>query len=160
MALALPMNLLGGTIGKPYYAEVAKLGKKAAPEIRTLTVMIIKRLFLISLIPAAVIFFVGPVLFRIVFGENWVLAGEIASVLSIYLVAQFVSSPIVQALNIFGRQSVYLQLNIQRTLLLIIVFGVAAYWQFPILVTILAYSVIMTLHYLFTLFRVVSCIRV
>jgi O-antigen/teichoic acid export membrane protein len=159
MALALPMSLFGTTISKPYYAEVAQFGRKEAAKIRKLTIAIVKRLFLFSLIPAMALFFSGPTLFQLAFGDRWLLGGEIASILSLYLVAQFVVSPIVQALNVFGRQSLYLQLNVQRILLLIALFGIVGYWQIDVLAAMMAYSVLMTLYYIYTFSRVLGCIR-
>ncbi|WP_201068801.1 MULTISPECIES: lipopolysaccharide biosynthesis protein [Thiorhodovibrio] len=158
-ALAFPMSLFGRTMGKAYYAEVASLGKNRVKEVRSLTISVIKRLFLFSLIPAVALFLMGPFFFQVIFGEEWILAGNIASVLSIYLVGQFISSPVVQLLDVFGRQSDYLLINVLRAIILIILFGAAHKWQLHIMTTFLVYSVGMFLFYILTMLRVMSFVR-
>ena len=152
--LALPMALLGNTTGQAYYAEIAKIGRKDPDQIRQITKSVIKRLFLVSIPPFLLLLLAGPWLFTIVFGENWHDAGIFASILAVYLLTQFVSSPIVNVLNVFDKQLVFLWINVVRCLVIAVVFGVSFYFKLTPFNTVLIYAVSLSCHYLFT-FRIV-----
>ncbi|TVR95935.1 MAG: hypothetical protein EA406_13110 [Rhodospirillales bacterium] len=158
MAVAFPMIILGDAISRPYYAEIAKLGRGAAHQVRIMTIAIIKRMLLLGAAPAIILMVSGPEIFAVVFGSQWILAGQVASILSIYIVCAFISAPITSALNIFGKQHIFLQLNIQRAVLMGSVFMLAFYLEWELLTVVLWYAIVMSLHHIFTTFRVLGCI--
>ncbi|MCE9664977.1 oligosaccharide flippase family protein [Halomonas sp. M5N1S17] len=159
MALGLPIQLFGHTTGKAYFAEISQLGKQQPEKIRRLTVTVIKRLFLLSLAPCVVLLMGGPLLFTLAFGEQWQQAGVFASILSVYLLFQFISSPLVNALTVFDKQKLFLSINLIRTVIIAAVFAAAYHMSLSASVTIAAYSICLALHYLFTLYVVYSNIR-
>lgn len=114
MALSLPVGLIGGAMGKAYYAEIASIGKTDPEKIWQVTVNIQKKLFIVGL-PAAVflLFFAKP-LFGFVFGGEWHTAGYYASILAFYTLLQFTSNPLVQVLNVVGSQFLFLLINVIR----------------------------------------------
>src|SRR5690554_58835 len=75
MALSLPVSLIGMSMSKAYYAEIASIGKTDPEKIWQVTVNVQKKLFIVGL-PAAVflLFFAKP-LFGFVFGDEWHTAG-------------------------------------------------------------------------------------
>src|SRR5690606_15343997 len=109
-----PIALLGRNIGQAFYGEIAAIGRKDPERIRALTVELVRRLFLLSIIPAAVLFIAGPQLFVLIFGSEWEFAGRIASASAPYVLATFVSLPVVHVLNVVGHQSYYLRINVLR----------------------------------------------
>lgn len=151
MMLALPMNLLGYTTSKAYYAEIASLGRKRPAEIRSVTHSVIKRLLALSIAPALVLMAFGEGLFALAFGAQWALAGELAAVLAIYLLFQFIHAPASHLLSLFERQRLLLVLNVQRTALTVACFTAAYLLELPITSVILLYSVTLSAHYLFSL---------
>lgn len=159
LALGLPLQLFGRTTGKAYFAEISQLGKQQAEKIRRLTVSVIKRLLLLSLAPCAVLLLGGPLLFTLAFGEQWQEAGVFASILSVYLLFQFISSPLVNALTVFDKQKLFLSINLIRAAIIVAVFTAAYLMSLSATVTIAVYSVSLSLHYLFTLYIVYSNIR-
>lgn len=58
----------------------------------------------VALIPAILIYFLSPILFKIVFGEEWIQAGLFAKYLSIMFFFQFTISPLGFTLLIAGKQ--------------------------------------------------------
>jgi len=61
-------------------------------------------LFLLGLPGAALLFFAGPALFAFVFGEEWRLGGEYASILALMFLAKFVANPLSYSYYIVERQ--------------------------------------------------------
>lgn len=159
-ALALPIQLVGKTTGQAYYGEIANIGPQHPEKILEITRSITKKLFLLSIPPFLLIILVGPQLFALVFGDTWHVAGNFARILAIYMVAQFISSPLTNALNIFAKQRILLKINIIRALLLLIVFGISYIWKLNDYQTISIYSILLAIHYTlisFTIFKVIKC---
>ncbi len=151
MTLALPMQLLGYTTSKAYYAEIASLGRKRPVEVRAVTRSVIKRLLALSIAPSLILLVFGEGLFSLAFGRQWELAGELAAVLAIYLMFQFIHAPASHLLSLFDRQRLLLMLNVQRTVLTVACFGSAQLIDLPITSVVLLYSVTLSAHYLFSL---------
>lgn len=151
MTLAIPMQLLGYTTSKAYYAEIASLGRKKPVEVRAVTYSVLKRLFGFAILPSAVLLAFGEDLFAIAFGQQWMLAGQLAAILAIYLLFQFIHAPASHLLSLFQRQRLLLMLNVQRTVLTVACFSVAHLMDLQIVSVIQLYSVALSAHYLFSL---------
>ena len=151
MMLALPMNLLGYSTSKAYYAEIASLGRKRPAEIRAVTRSVVKRLLALSLLPALVLLSLGEEIFALAFGAQWAMAGQLAAILAIYLLFQFIHAPASHLLSLFERQRLLLLLNVQRSVLTVGCFTAAYLLDWPITSVILLYSVTLSAHYLFSL---------
>ena len=158
--LALPITLLGQTAGNAYYGEIASIGKNKADEIYKLTKSITKRLLIASIAPFLLLFFFGPSLFQFVFGEVWKEAGIYASILAVYLLAQFVYSPIGNGvLNVFERQSIVFIINLMRLLLIFGVFLISYFSSVEPVLTLTLYSGALTIQYIVAIFIVFKLIK-
>lgn len=158
-ALALPIALFGQTTGQAYYGEIAKIGRKNPGQIRKITKCVLKRLFILSIVPASILVMGGPWLFSVLFGEAWYNAGIFARILAIYLMAQFVSAPLMNVLNVFERQGLFLRVNVGRVILVVLIFSFSFYFDFSATLTIFFYSIVLTAHYLgisFTIYRLIK----
>lgn len=151
MTLALPMNLLGHSTSKAYYAEIASIGRKRPAEIRRVTYSVIKRLLALALAPALLLLMFGEKMFALAFGAQWALAGEMASILALYLLFQFMHAPASHLLSVFEGQRLLLMLNVQRTLLTLGCFTAAYLLELPISSVLLLYAITLSVHYLFSL---------
>src|SRR5690554_3947217 len=111
MALSLPVGLIGGAMGRSYYAEIASIGKSDFNKIWRITLDVQKKLFAIGF-PATLflIAFAKP-LFIFVFGAQWEVAGIYATYFAFFTLLQFTSNPLVQVLNVVGSQIVFLIIN-------------------------------------------------
>ena len=157
--IALPMTLFGQTTAQAYYAEIAKIGKKNPEKIYNITKNITKKLFLVSIPPFLILLIGGPWLFQFVFGEIWREAGVFASILAIYLLSQFVDSPIVNALNVFEKQGYFLQINIVRCVIILVVFFLSFVFKFSTINTLMTYSVGLSLQRVFVYIRIMKTIK-
>jgi O-antigen/teichoic acid export membrane protein len=102
-------------------------------------------LSILSLIPFSIVFFFGEPIFVFVFGENWVLAGQISEILAPWLMINFVTSPISTLPLVLGKQVLFFWLGLGSTFIQIIGFGVL-----PIL-HVKGYFDIQTLFYMISL---------
>ncbi len=159
MAISLPMALIGDNMSKAYYAEMSALGKRQPGKIKAITWSVVKTLALLALPMAVVLFLLGEPMFALVFGDDWAAAGRYAAILSLFLFGQFVSVPVVRVFSVLEMEPAFLIINIQRVVLILAAFAPAWLWQTPIEVTLLCYSVVMTVHRIGTMtwvFRVLN----
>lgn len=159
MVLAIPMQLVGQSVGKAYFAEIAAIGPKNPKEILKITKSTTKNLFLISLIPFLILSIGGPWLFSIVFGEAWKQAGWFASMLSISLLSQFLSSPISNTLSVFRNEDYFLKINIVRVIIVVGAFGFSFWFHLNPLMTVLIYSIFMTTHRFFVYLTIINLVQ-
>ena len=158
--LSIPITLLGSSVGKAFYAEVSGMGSSKRIEILYLTRKVIQKLFCISLIPTILIVLFAPILFELFFGTDWVQAGVFARILAIYLITQFVYSPISEGLfNILKRQSIVLCLKIIRILIISMAFGACYYWELSPIATLLLYSIGMAANYVVATLVIINAVK-
>lgn len=157
--VGFPMGLLGKTTANAYYAEIAKYGNKRKSEILEITRSVVKRLSLLGAVPSIVLLVGAPLLFNLIFGAEWVQAGKFTSILAIYLFAQFITSPLVNVFTVFNIQQKFLEINIVRSLLMIIIFGISFIFGFTVYETLILYTFLLSSHYLFVGFQVYNVLK-
>lgn len=116
MALAIPSNLIGQSVGQAFYGEIARLPKGSELEIKKLAFSVQKKLFIVGLPVTLALMFLGEPLFDFAFGVRWTEAGSYASLLAPFVLLQLTSSPLVQILNIYNAQGAFLGINVVRAL--------------------------------------------
>ena len=156
MALALPVNLLGESMSKSFYAEIADIGRKKPDIVRRLTYLVTRRLFWLSILPALLLMVGGKWIFSKIFGHQWGMAGEFASVLAFYLVFQFVQKPVSYLMFVFDGQKELLYLSIQRAAATVLCFWVGRWVGLDAVATVAVYSFVLSLHYVFSIFLAVK----
>jgi O-antigen/teichoic acid export membrane protein len=146
---ALPLAILGQSMSKAYFGEVATIGIKAAKELRLITIDVVKKLFAISIVPTLILYLFGEEAFSVLLGENWARAGQFSSAMSIYLISQFITVPVVSLFNIFENQIIFLILNAIRMIgVIIFIFILPYFFAFDANFSVVAYSIFMTIFYL------------
>ncbi|MEL7548347.1 oligosaccharide flippase family protein [Pseudomonas protegens] len=91
--MAAPLSLVANAIGDVYRQKAA--GQYASNgECLDIFLGSLKRLVLLAFLPMLPVLVFGPWLFAFVFGDNWRAAGEIASLLSVLVFFQTLSSPL------------------------------------------------------------------
>ena len=146
--LSIPVSLIAYSTGSAFFGEIAQIGKNKKEEIAKLTKGIVKKLFLLSIIPFLTIVLIGPWLFKLFFGAEWIQAGEFARLLSPYLLMQFIYSPIGDGvINVFGKQKYNLIIEMIRVAIVSSVFMFAYFNHLEIHTLLLCYSLGLTIHY-------------
>ncbi len=101
----VPIVLVGGALGQVFFQKVSSVHKA------DLYALIIKYIMKASLVAAPiflVIYLFSVDIFSFVFGENWKLAGESASVMAPWLFINFVTSPLVSVMLVLNKQELVL----------------------------------------------------
>jgi teichuronic acid exporter len=120
--LRLPLTLIGVSLGQIFYNRASELynqQKAILPLIRKLLL----GLALLSLIPFGILFFYGTEIFSFVFGANWEIAGSYSETMSVWLMVNFILTPIAALPMILKKQNVFFLLGIVSSLI-----QVLPYW--------------------------------
>lgn len=146
--IKMPMELIGTSVANVFYGEIAGLGKENPEKIKALTQKLQKKLILVGSMPLIVLLLFGPLLFSLVFGEEWYQAGEYARLLSVLVFFNFITTPISNVSSVFEKMKETLWIAILRLLLIFFVFGLAKYLSLNSYWTIGLYSLAMSINYL------------
>lgn len=124
--LRIPLMLIGVSIGQLFYnrsSEAMHLKKELTPILGKT----IKTLILISVVPFTILFFFGTEIFGFVFGSRWSIAGSYSETMSLWLMVNFVLSPVSALPLLLNKQKQALFMGIVSSLIQIIPF-----WIFPL----------------------------
>lgn len=141
-----PVLFISTSISQAYTAECSDLFRQKSDALLPLYQKTTKKLFKYGaplILTGAVI---SPFVFPVIFGSAWKDAGFFVLPLSIYVIAQFVVSS-TDRLDMYGYNHWALVWNISRTLLVIGGFYFALVYNLTPIVTILIFSLIMTIMY-------------
>ena len=89
----MPMTIIGSSIGQVFFQESSNI-KNDEKNLRKLTLSTYKKLFKIGLIPFLLVIVFADYIFGFVFGKNWIIAGEYAQVLSLWIFFVYISAPL------------------------------------------------------------------
>lgn len=159
MMIAMPMTLFGQSTGHAYFAEISKIGRKNSDKIYRITKDVTYRLLFMSIGPFIVILLGGPIIFQIVFGSDWSEAGLYTSIMSFYLLMQFISNPLISVLNIYNEQKLFFKMNLFRLIGVLIVFFISFILQLNPHYTIILYSIFLFMNYIlisYSIFRIIK----
>ena len=100
--LAVPMGLIGDAVSRVFYPRAVEA--RRAGDLDYVTLKMFNALLSLGFVPILLIAVVAPDLFKIVFGAEWVIAGEYVRWLSVFMLLIFVSSPISSVYSVMERQ--------------------------------------------------------
>ncbi|MBL7728350.1 MAG: oligosaccharide flippase family protein [Dinghuibacter sp.] len=127
MLLGMPVYLVSSAVGEVFRQKAsAEAGNPQA--MRRTLVRTGSLLFLLSIVPFALIFLFGPSLFRFALGSKWGDAGEMASALSLMFALRFTISPLTYVYYIARKQREDFLLHIVMVLVGFLSFFLANRW--------------------------------
>lgn len=147
-AIAVPISLLSSSIERVFFGEISTLGKSQPRKIRHLVAKFTVRVLLLGSLPTAVLFIWGPWLFTFAFGEQWLLAGEFARWLSLYMLTTMVASPFTSIFLLFEKQHVSLFLYILKAALAVASFVVPHALGASALTAVKTYTILLSAFYI------------
>jgi O-antigen/teichoic acid export membrane protein len=109
--LGIPSSIIGNSIGQVFFKEaiIEKNNKGVTIKIFFTT---IKKLTLISFLGFGILFFFVKDIFSIVFGKEWIIAGEYAQILIPFFAIRFIVSSISSLLIIWEKQKMTMYVDI------------------------------------------------
>lgn len=158
--LSAPVGIACTSVGKAFYGEIASLGRKNNEEIAALTVRIMIRLFVISIVPFTLIICFGPWIFKTFFGPEWTQSGIYARYLCLYLIFRFVYSPISDGIfNVFEQQKLLFWLETSRIIVVAASLLISYCCNLPVAHTVVIYSIALTVQYILSIILVFHILR-
>ena len=116
--LKLPLTVLGSAMGQVYFQKIAAK-KNNGESLVEITLLTMRNLFLISIIPFTILYFFGESLFSFVFGEEWTLAGKYSEIMAPWLMMNLIVSPISQLPVVLGKLKSFFWVGLTGSVLLI-----------------------------------------
>ena len=100
LVLSAPLGLIGTSYRDVFYQKITELINEG---LYVQALVFFKKsaafLFAVGLTIALILFFFGPYLFGLVFGDNWIRSGEFAGILSFSFMVKLVASPLSSIFN-------------------------------------------------------------
>jgi O-antigen/teichoic acid export membrane protein len=127
--LGMPFSVMSGAFIE-LFRKSASDELRTSGHCRTSFNRVLKVLLLIAIPGFSIIAFASPLLFETVFGEEWLLAGKIASALSILYFSRFVVSPLTYVFVLKSRQKEDFILHVLLPFWIIAVVWSANYFGF------------------------------
>lgn len=147
--MAAPLSLVANAVGDVYRQQAAEQFAKHG-ECRDIFVTTLRRLVFFALFPVLPVLLFGPSLFAIVFGENWRIAGEIASILSVLTFFQIVSSPLSGTVLLSNGMRMEFFWQTARLILVAVIFYISSIkglsYQYAIVAYVFVFSIMYLLH--------------
>lgn len=126
--LALPAALLGASITQVFYPTVND-AYQHGENIRPLIMKVTAGMALIGIAPFLLVILFGPILFELVFGQEWRTAGEYAQWLSAWLFFGYINKPSIAAIPVLGLQAGLLVYELFSTASKVLAL-ITGYWLF------------------------------
>ena len=117
--LRIPLMLVGVTLGQLFYNKASELYNQKK-SIMPLLNKILLLLSALSIVPFSILFFYGEPIFIFIFGPNWGQAGGYSETMSVWLMFNFILSPISVLPLIIGKQKIAFLFGIISSLIQII----------------------------------------
>lgn len=140
MVLGLPSALIGQSVASVFYPrfnEAVHAGENA----RKLLIKATAALAGVGLIPYGIVVASGPVLFSLVFGDEWRTAGAYAQWLALWLYVGFVNRPSIGAIPVLAMQGFFLVYEVGSIALRAIALVVGFFYFNDALVAVAMFSV-------------------
>jgi O-antigen/teichoic acid export membrane protein len=147
MVMAMPSALVGNAVSDVFYPHITEANHNR----ENLTRYIVRAtgvMFVIAILPFGLVFLFGPWLFSLVFGSDWVMAGEYARWLAILFFFNFINRPSVAAVPVLGIQRGLLVYELFSTGGKAIAFLVGFYWFRSDIWAIALFSVVGAVAYI------------
>jgi O-antigen/teichoic acid export membrane protein len=103
--LRIPSMLIGVSLSQVFYNQASKLYNEGKPLLQLMK-KTVGMLFVLSVIPFTILFFFGKPIFVWIFGSNWGDAGRYSETMSLWLMINFVISPISALPLLLGKQKI------------------------------------------------------
>ena len=146
--LRQPAALLSESISQVFLGRAARLLNEDPARLKHLYFSTVRRMLLLSLIPAGILVLAGPWLVHWIFGERWLDSVFYIQVMAVVLIAEITVSSTSPIMSVLEKQDWQLSGDVLRTLAVIASLVVPHYLGWSAHMTIISYAVVMILCYL------------
>lgn len=114
--LTIPLNVIGNSIASVFLQKANELYLVNPESMAMFAYRTYKNMLYIGALAFGFIFGFGEILFSYVFGKEWIIAGKIAEILSIYYIFKLISGPLAKVYRVVGKEEYSLQVSIYLAL--------------------------------------------
>ena len=100
--IMVPLSVVGTAVASVFLVFAAE--RRDTPLLASSTKRVFDRLVLFGLFPVITVMIAGPQLFSVIFGANWIQAGEFARIIGFWLFLSAVASPLTRLFDVLERQ--------------------------------------------------------
>jgi O-antigen/teichoic acid export membrane protein len=144
--ITVPGILISNAIGDVFRQKASEL-YKISGRFDNLLIKTLKKCFLVSIIPFTILVIFSVPIFKFFFGENWILAGKFASVLSIMAFIGFFITPVDKAAIVVNRTNFEFWYQISRFAANCIIIIIAVQMALSVFTYLYLLVVINAIHY-------------
>lgn len=139
-ALMLPVAMIGNAMAQIFTADLSeKLRDNKIEEVIRLFFYIIKKIFIIGILPTILIVFFSPFIFVNIFGEQWTMAGELARVLAPLALISLMVTPVNMMIVLIDKQKIQLYWEIFRLITVVMMWSLIYTLKFSLYKAIFLY---------------------
>ncbi len=103
--IGLPISIVAQSVGD-VFKQKASEDFKNIKNAKKIYIATFKKLFIVALFPSLILYFFSIEMFRFIFGDNWIIAGEFIKIMVPMLFLKFISSPLSFMLYIGEKQNI------------------------------------------------------
>ena len=157
--LSLPMGVIGQNVGRVFSERASNIVHTDFDDLKRISFAIYKKLLVIGSVVLSFVVFYGDIIFSFIFGTEWVIAGQYAKWISVWLIFQFTASPLAPIYFVLEKQKELLVFNATMFMLRLAIIGFAFIKNFNDVKTIALFSVISATLYLFLSIRMLYMVK-
>ena len=114
--LRIPVMLIGASLSQVFFNRISKYYNEGV-SIMPLFKKTVISLFLLSIIPFVIIYLFGTELFTFVFGEQWMIAGQLSEIMAPWLMINFIVTPLSIIPLVFNTQRSFFLIGLMTSLM-------------------------------------------
>jgi O-antigen/teichoic acid export membrane protein len=145
--MLMPVSIMGSSVAQVFFSKASK-AYNANQDISPLVRSLMLKLFLLGVVPITILYFFATDIFKVVFGQQWAIAGAYASWFSPYVLCHFIGSPLGMVPLVVGKQKIALCWGILEGVLFVGVFFFGHQYFHELGKTIQLLSSIMPIYYI------------
>jgi O-antigen/teichoic acid export membrane protein len=111
LVVRLPSKVIGNSIATVFFQK-ASVEKNFTGSIQNVVKSVNSRLISIGMFACLVLMIIGPELFKVVLGAQWITAGVYAQIFAPWFFVAFISTPLVSVFNVLEKQHVRMWFNV------------------------------------------------
>ena len=155
----LPLNLIFGSLSRVYYQKASVLyNEKKIRELYYFTIKIQFKVGIILLFLLTILSLGGPFIFGLIFGKNWIEAGEYIRYFAVFVFFNMLYSPISSIGDILNKQKLLLFFNISIVLSQVItIYLFSSFLNFKY--TLFVMSIVGSVHFILLNVYIMSLLK-
>jgi O-antigen/teichoic acid export membrane protein len=122
--MTVPLSLIGSSVADVFHSQIAELQRSDRSKIMPSFWSMTRSLTFIGIVPAVILTLLGEPIFKLVFGTQWSQSGQMVALMSPWMLAQFIVSPISRIVLISNKQGAKLFYDITAFIIILVV----PYW--------------------------------